>query len=89
MLLLAGSEAGPKSGSIKPTEWDLMKLVRNSLATETDYFQVRNFLREVFLLNNRRNIAGMLPASTTGAGICIVSLVFISKAGTHSDNFLQ
>lgn len=30
-----------------------MKLTQRSLITETDYFHVRNFLREVFLLNNR------------------------------------
>ena len=30
-----------------------MKLTQRSLITETDYFHVRNFLRKVFLLNNR------------------------------------
>jgi hypothetical protein len=36
--------------------------------TDEDYWQVRPFLREVFLLNGRREVSWHVARGTTGAG---------------------
>ncbi len=42
-----------------------MTLTMRPCQDEGDYFRVRNFLREVFLLNNHRNIATSGPTLDT------------------------